>query len=41
MAKAALGDNQGALEDLTRANDLNPNSTPAGEELQRLSGAGG
>lgn len=36
MAKAALGDREGAIEDLTRAFRLNPNSTPAGEELQRL-----
>lgn len=36
MAKAALGDHEGAVEDLNRALTLNPNSTPAGEELQRL-----
>jgi tetratricopeptide (TPR) repeat protein len=36
MAKEALGDRAGALEDLTRAYKLNPNSTPAGEELQRI-----
>jgi len=36
MAKAALGDRDGAVEDLTRAQTLNPNSTPAAEELQRL-----
>jgi tetratricopeptide (TPR) repeat protein len=36
MAKAALGDRDGAIEDLTRANSLNPNSTPAGAELQRI-----
>jgi tetratricopeptide (TPR) repeat protein len=36
MAKAALGDREGALEDLNRAFKLNPNSTPAEEELQRL-----
>jgi tetratricopeptide (TPR) repeat protein len=36
MAKAALGDQPGAIEDLTRAHALNPNSTPAGEELRRL-----
>lgn len=36
MARAALGDREGALEDLTRARDLNPNSTPAGQELQRI-----
>lgn len=36
MAKAALGDREGAVEDLTRAYTLNPNSTPAGEELQRI-----
>jgi tetratricopeptide (TPR) repeat protein len=41
MAKAGLGDHQGAIEDLTRANTLNPNSTPAGAELQRLSSSGG
>ena len=41
MAKEALGDHSGALEDLTRANSLNPNSTPAGAELQRLSSSGG
>ena len=37
MAKAALGDKEGAIEDLTRAYTLNPNSTPAGQELQRMS----
>jgi hypothetical protein len=36
MAKEALGDHAGAVEDLTRAYTLNPNSTPAGEELQRI-----
>jgi tetratricopeptide (TPR) repeat protein len=36
MAKEALGDRAGAIEDLQRAYTLNPNSTPAGEELQRL-----
>ncbi len=36
MAKEALGDREGALEDLTRAFKLNPNSTPAGEELRHL-----
>ena len=36
MAKEALGDRAGALEDLQRAHALNPNSTPAGQELQRL-----
>ena len=36
MAKEALGDRAGAVEDLTRAYTLNPNSTPAGEELQRI-----
>ena len=35
-AKAALGDQAGAIEDLHRAYALNPNSTPAGEELSRL-----
>jgi hypothetical protein len=36
MAKEALGDRAGAIEDLNRAYTLNPNSTPAGEELQRI-----
>lgn len=36
MAKAALGDREGAIEDLQRAATLNPNSTPAVEELQRI-----
>jgi len=36
MAKAAMGDQEGAVEDLRRAQTLNPNSTPAAEELQRL-----
>lgn len=40
MAKEALGDRAGAVEDLTRAYILNPNSTPAGVELQRLDQAG-
>lgn len=40
MAKAALGDRDGAIEDLQRAYSLNPNSTPAGEELQRLTSLG-
>jgi hypothetical protein len=40
MAKEGMGDRQGAIEDLTRAYTLNPNSTPAGAELQKLSSAG-
>ena len=40
MAKAALGDRAGAVEDLTRAYTLNPNSTPAGAELQRIGATG-
>ena len=36
MAKAALGDQPGAIEDLQRAASLNPNSTPAAQELQRI-----
>ena len=36
LAKEALGDRAGAIEDLQRAYDLNPNSTPAGEALRRL-----
>jgi tetratricopeptide (TPR) repeat protein len=40
MAKAALGDRAGAIEDLQRADQLNPNSTPAGAELQRLNASG-
>jgi tetratricopeptide (TPR) repeat protein len=41
LAKEAMGDRQGAIEDLTRAYQLNPNSTPAGAELQKLSASGG
>jgi tetratricopeptide (TPR) repeat protein len=41
MAKEGMGDRQGAIEDLTRAYTLNPNSTPAGAELQRLNSSGG
>jgi tetratricopeptide (TPR) repeat protein len=40
MAKAALGDREGAIEDLQRAATLNPNSTPAAEELQRITSFG-
>ncbi len=40
MAKEGMGDRQGAIEDLTRAYNLNPHSTPAGAELQALSGSG-
>jgi tetratricopeptide (TPR) repeat protein len=36
MAKAAMGDQAGAIEDLQRAASLNPNSTPAAQELQRI-----
>jgi tetratricopeptide (TPR) repeat protein len=36
MAKEGLGDRAGALEDLTRAFTLNANSTPAGEQIQRI-----
>ena len=36
MAKEALGDREGAIEDLQRAYAINPNSTPAGDELRRL-----
>jgi hypothetical protein len=37
MAKEALGDHAGALEDLNRAFTLNPKSTPAEQELRRIS----
>lgn len=40
MAKAALGDRDGAIQDLRRAYTLNPNSTPAGEELRRITSLG-
>lgn len=40
MAKEALGDRSGAIEDLQRAATLNPNSTPASTELQRINSAG-
>ena len=40
MAKDALGDRAGAIEDLQRAYTLNPNSTPSGAELQRLNASG-
>jgi hypothetical protein len=40
MAKEALGDRQEAIEDLQRAYTLNPNSTPAGEELRHLQTTG-
>jgi tetratricopeptide (TPR) repeat protein len=40
MAKEALGDRQGAIDDLNRAYALNPNSTPAGEELQHINALG-
>jgi hypothetical protein len=36
MAKLALGDREGGIEDLQRAYTLNPNSTPAGDELRQL-----
>ncbi len=36
MAKVALGDQAGGIEDLRRAYQLNPNSTPAGEQLRTL-----
>ena len=36
MAKVALGDQAGGVEDLQRAATLNPNSTPAALELQRI-----
>lgn len=36
LAKVALGDREGALEDLTRAVEINPTSTGALAELQRL-----
>jgi tetratricopeptide (TPR) repeat protein len=36
MAKAASGDQAGGIEDLRRAYQLNPNSTPASAELRRL-----
>ena len=37
MAKEAIGDRPGAIEDLQRAASLNSNSTPAAQELQRIS----
>jgi tetratricopeptide (TPR) repeat protein len=36
LAKEGLGDREGAIEDLQRAYNLNPNSTLAEEELRRL-----
>lgn len=36
LAKERLGDREGAIEDLQRAYNLNPNSTPAADELRRL-----
>jgi hypothetical protein len=36
MTKEALGDRDGGIEDLQRAYAINPNSTPAGDELRRL-----
>lgn len=36
LAKEALGDQAGAIEDFQRAYNLNPNSTRAGDELRRL-----
>jgi hypothetical protein len=36
LAKEKLGDQAAAIEDLQRAYNLNPNSTPAGAELRRL-----
>jgi tetratricopeptide (TPR) repeat protein len=40
VAKEALGDRAGAIEDLTRAYTLNPNSTPAGEVLRQINSRG-
>ena len=40
MAKEALGDRAGAIADLTRASTLNPSSTPAAQELQRINALG-
>jgi tetratricopeptide (TPR) repeat protein len=40
MAKEALGDRNGAIEDLNLAYSLNPNSTPAGEQIQRITAFG-
>jgi tetratricopeptide (TPR) repeat protein len=40
MAKEVLGDRQGAIDDLNRAYTLNPNSTPAVQELQRINALG-
>jgi len=40
LAKEELGDRAGAIEDLTRAYSLNPNSTPAGEALERIQAGG-
>ena len=37
LARLALGDQPGAVEDLQRAATLNPNSTPAAQELQKIS----
>jgi tetratricopeptide (TPR) repeat protein len=36
MAKNALGDQAGAVDDLQHAAALNPNSTPAAAELQKI-----
>ncbi|HKY55146.1 MAG TPA: C39 family peptidase [Anaerolineales bacterium] len=40
MAREAMGDRAGAIEDLTRASTLNPNSTPATTELQHITALG-
>ena len=40
MARAALGDQPGAIEDLQRAASLNPNSTPAQQDLERITSFG-
>ena len=40
MAEEAMGDRNGAIEDLQHAFTLNPNSTPAGDELRRLQALG-
>jgi len=36
MARAAQGDMEKAIFDLKKAVDLNPNSTPASQELRRM-----
>ena len=41
LAREALGETQGAIDDMRQAIQINENFTPAWQQLQRMTGGGG